>query len=380
MKPLYLKSLMLVACSLVSLADTKAYDLARETSLANWLDKNNLLVETQFRLLELPFEVDYNSEVAHYIERYLRPGRRETERLMGRAAYYFPIFEEALKKQGLPGWLKYLPIVESGLHAGVESPVGAVGLWQFMPATAAFFDLRVEERIDERMDPHRSSQAAAKLLRHLYEEFGDWSLALAAYNCGPARVKKAIRQEGVAGYEAIKKRLPGQTQRYIIKLKAAAYVANYYYLFGLKAVADTHLNGEITTLPIRESMSFEAIANRVGISVKKLNVLNPAYLSGTFFAGESRVPIRLPAAAAEHWEKTEQHDRRAQKQGPDIAQTRQDRLPAPHYQEYRKPLKTSHVPPFKMIGTLPQPERLPVKEKYKKSVLVRLQRQELRNT
>lgn len=384
MKPLYLKALMVAACSMVSVSEAKTYDLAEERNLKSWLEENNLLVETQFRYLELPFEVDYNSEVAYYIERYLRPGRRETERMLGKTAYYFPIFEKALTRYNLPQWLKYLPIVESGLQAGVESPVGAVGLWQFMPATAAFFDLRVEDRVDERRDPYRSSEAAAQLLSYLYERFGDWSLTLAAYNCGPAKVKRAIRREGKAGYEAIKKRLPLQTQRYITKLKAAAYVANYYYFFGLEARPDSLLNTDVATLSIEKSMSVQEVARRAGVSEQVVQILNPAFIDGTIIAEEGSVPLRLPKVAAAHWNASGENSLNASGSEQESAATGQaedDNEKIPYRQENRKPVKANHsrlhLPA--VTGIPPLPERLPEGEQSKKTVLLLLQRQELRH-
>ena len=292
----FMKAVLVLACTAQPLFQLMAHGLSSNAPLENWLRENRLLVSVQLRCLDLPIAVDNGPKVLHYIERYLRPGRRETERMLGRAAYYLPIFERELRRRGLPETLKFLPIVESGLLPGITSPAGAVGLWQFMPATARYFELVMNDRLDERRDPRRSTAAAARLLSHLYDEFCDWSLALAAYNCGPGRVRRLLRRTGSRHYRAIRPYLPGQTQRYIDKFQAVAYVATYYEAFGLSARPDANLPTDVVTWQTNERLSFRAVAERGGLSQRTIRRLNPAYLLPVAEPGQTVV---LPAFAAE---------------------------------------------------------------------------------
>ena len=155
------------------------------------------------RLKALPtaIEMPYNSIVKSYIEMYTQRRRGLVEQMLGLSLYYCPIFEQALEKEGLPLELKYLPVIESALNPNAVSRVGATGLWQFMLGTAKGLQLEVNSLVDERRDPYRSSEMAAKYLKTLYNMYGDWSLAIASYNCGPGNVNKALRRAGHAGRE-----------------------------------------------------------------------------------------------------------------------------------------------------------------------------------
>jgi len=292
-------AVLVLACTLCPMADLPAKIIPKEVPIKNWLKENRLLVGAQMRCLDLPVEVGYRSEVADFIERYLRPGRRETERMLGRAAYYFPIFEQELRRHHLPEALKYLPMVESGLLPAIESPAGAVGLWQFMPATARYFGLTMNEMIDERRDPRRSSAQAAQLLRMLYDEFCDWSLTLAAYNCGPGRVKRLIRKTGSERYEAIRPYLPGQTRRYIDKYKAVAYVATYYSDFGLTARPAADLTAEVIEIRWPRPLNFRFVSAKTKLPMRSIRALNPASLQEIAPVTGTHCSIVLPLFAAE---------------------------------------------------------------------------------
>lgn len=291
---------LVLTCALCPMTDLAAYDPAKEHALENWLHDNRLLVGVQLRCLDLPVEAGYTAEVLHYIERYLRPGRRQTEQMLGRAAYYLPIFERALRRHRLPETLKYLPMVESGLLPGIESPAGAVGLWQFMPATARYFGLAMNDWIDERCDPYRSTEMAARLLDHLYDEFCDWSLALAAYNCGPGRVRRLIRKVGSDRYEAIRAYLPGQTRRYIDRFQAVAYVAAYYEFFGLTARPSAALPLEVVEVRLSRSLRFRDISAITQVPLTTIRALNPAYLRDMIPGSREGRSLVLPVFAAEH--------------------------------------------------------------------------------
>ncbi|MEO1437266.1 MAG: lytic transglycosylase domain-containing protein, partial [Bacteroidota bacterium] len=178
-------------------------------------------------------EFSYNKTVRRHIQNYLRYAPHLTERLIGKTTIYFPVFEEALEASGLPTDLKYLSVVESKLEPDVISPVGAGGLWQFMPGTAREKGLTINQLVDERFDAHRSTEAAIAYLKELNELYNDWILAIAAYNCGPGRVNKAIRRANSKNFWKLYPHLPKETRSYVPAFISVAYLMNYYSLHGL---------------------------------------------------------------------------------------------------------------------------------------------------
>lgn len=234
------------------------------------------------RLAELdnqtPFQLDFNPEVKRYIDVYSLRRREQVSRMLGLAEYYFPMFEEALDKWDLPLELKYLAIVESALNPHARSRVGATGLWQFMYATGKLQGLTVTSYIDERNDPLKSTEAACKYLNTLYGIFGDWNLALAAYNSGPGNVNKAIRRSGgKRSYWEIRPYLPRETAGYVPAFIAVNYIMNHaadhkIYPTGLKPSFFT-----TDTVTIREQISFDQISALIDISKEELEFLNPGY-------------------------------------------------------------------------------------------------------
>ena len=219
----------------------------------------------------LSFDIE-DKQIQLYVKRYTKNGRRSTEAMLGRAAYYFPIFEYYLQQQNLPEALKFLPVVESNLQEEVVSPTGAAGLWQFMPVTARHYGLRVNMQIDERRDVFKASAAAAKMLSELHDQFDDWLLALAAYNCGPYRVKKAIRKAGTRDFQIVKRFLPRQTRNYADKLIAAIYVGQNYPQFGLVAKQDKSI---LRTIEVEGAYSIERLAQAAQLSLLQFKQLNP---------------------------------------------------------------------------------------------------------
>ena len=186
------------------------------------------------RLSQLPtiIEMPFNQVVKSHIERYTKKGRPMVASLLALSNYYMPIFEQALEEAGLPLELKYLPIIESALDPNAVSKSGATGLWQFMLIAAKGLNMEVNSLVDERRDPYVSSKMAAKFLKDLYNTYGDWSLAIAAYNCGPGTVNKALRRAGgdpsTLDYWAIYNYLPQETRGYVPAFIAANYVMNHY--------------------------------------------------------------------------------------------------------------------------------------------------------
>lgn len=234
------------------------------------------------RLAKLPtvIEMPYNQIVRQYIERYTSRGREQVTTLLGLSIYYMPIFEQALEENGLPLELKYLPVIESGLNPNAVSRHGATGLWQFMLATANGLGMEVSSLVDERRDPYVSSQAAAKYLKDLYSAYGDWSLAIAAYNCGPGTVNKAIRRAGGEpsshDFWSIYNYLPEETRGYVPMFIAANYVMKYYPQHNISPVLPT--KPLVTdTLMVSQRVHFDQISHVLDIPVDELRVLNPQF-------------------------------------------------------------------------------------------------------
>jgi membrane-bound lytic murein transglycosylase D len=219
----------------------------------------------------------YNETVKKFINFYLNKRRGQVAIMMGLTNYYFPLFEEALAKYDLPSELKYLPIIESALNPKIVSRAGASGLWQFMYGTAKMNGLEINSYIDERNDPIKSTDAAARYLRDLYAIYGDWHVVIAAYNCGPGNVNKAVRRSGgKQGYWEIYSRLPRETRGYIPIFIAANYVMNHAQEHNLYAVQPT-FKLLTDTIILTSYLNFEQIAANLSIPVQEIRQLNPQY-------------------------------------------------------------------------------------------------------
>ena len=240
----------------------------------------------------------YDATVRNIIKRYLRYPHYAGI-LIGRATIYFPLFEQYLEEAGLPLALKYLPIVESALRPQAISRVGAEGLWQFMPETALEAGLRIDEWVDERLDPHKATQAAIDYLTDSYEYFGDWSLALASYNAGKGGVRRAQRRSrGRKTFWGIKRNLPRETRNYVPGFIAATYLAEFYNLHEVEPKLpslDLQLTERIT---IREPLSFYRIAQITELPIDMISRLNPGYLRGYLPADQGEHYLTLPSRVA----------------------------------------------------------------------------------
>lgn len=244
-------------------------------------------------VIELPF----NQIVRSYIERYIKRNRTLVEQMLGMSLYYMPIFEQALEKEGLPLELKYVPVIESALNPNAVSPVGASGLWQFMIATAKGVGLEVNSLVDERRDPYRSSEKAAVYFKQLHNIYGDWSLAIAAYNCGPANVNKAIRRAGVEGnpdFWAIYDYLPRETRGYVPAFIAANYIMTYFKEHNISpSLAKKPI--VVDTVSVNRRVNFNQIAQVLNIPIEEIRVLNPQYRHDVI-PGDSRpYTLALPS-------------------------------------------------------------------------------------
>ncbi len=238
--------------------------------------------ELRRRLAELPTLLDmpYNQVVKTYINNYTSKSRAQVAALLGLSHYYMPIFEQALEAAGLPQELKYVPVIESALDPNAVSSSGAAGLWQFMVTPAKALGLEVNSLVDERRDPYLSSEKAVQLLKDLYDSYGDWYLAIAAYNCGPGTVNKALRRAGgdpkKHDFWSIYKFLPEQTRGYVPKFIAANYVMNYYDKHNISPVLAT--KPLVTdTVAVNKRLHFNQVSEVLNIPVEELRILNPQF-------------------------------------------------------------------------------------------------------
>ena len=264
------------------------------------------------RLYRMPcvMEMAYNDVVQKFIDRYSGRLRRSISYMLGASNFYMPIFEEALEMYQLPLELKYLPIIESALNPTAVSRVGAAGLWQFMPATGKQYGLKLNSLVDERRDPVKSSQAAARYLRDLYKIFGDWNLVIAAYNCGPENINKAIRRANnvtslkgadgeplpvVKDYWHIYPYLPRETRGYVPAFIAANYIMTYYSLHNICPMT-TRLPAKSDTVMVSRNVHLEQVAAVVGLNIDLLRSLNPMYRRDVVPGATEPSPLRLPLA------------------------------------------------------------------------------------
>ncbi|WP_337950160.1 lytic transglycosylase domain-containing protein [Prevotella sp.] len=287
--------------------DTEFDDLLEEYYSKNYLkvddncnyrDENRTYEKEVYidRLKRLPniMEMPYNEIVQKFIDRYTGRLRRSVSYMLGASNFYMPIFEDALMAYDVPLELKYLPVIESALNPKATSRVGAAGLWQFMPSTGKQYGLEINSLVDERRDPVKSSYAAARFLRDLYKIYGDWSLVIAAYNCGPENVRKAIqRSNGKADYWSIYPYLPRETKGYVPAFIAANYVMTYYCDHNICPMRTT-LPAKTDTVTVTRDVHLKQIADVCGVSLEELRALNPQYRRDIVNGNSKPSAIRLP--------------------------------------------------------------------------------------
>lgn len=286
--------------------------LSSDSLLSEWMAKKYLYPDTtcvdpnvnptftaeeyQERLRRLPvvMEMPYNNVVQKFIDQYSGRLRRSVSFMLGAGNFYVPIFEEALDYYGLPLELKYLPVIESALDPKAKSHAGAVGLWQFMLATAKRYDLTVNSLIDERQDPYKATWAAARYLRDLYKIFGDWNLVIAAYNCGPSNINKAIHRAGGAkDYWTIYPYLPQETRGYVPAFIAANYIMNYYCEHNICPMK-TKYPVTTDTVAVTRDLHMQQVAALCNIDMEALRALNPQYRTDLIPGSAGRMTLCLP--------------------------------------------------------------------------------------
>ena len=284
--------------SLLHLYNAKTY-LMQDTS-CNYRDMNPVFEKEVYvdRLKRLPtlIEMPYNEVVQKFIDRYSGKLRRSVSFMLGASNFYMPIFEQALEAYNLPLELKYLPVIESALNPKAVSRVGATGLWQFMLNTGKRYGLEVNTLIDERRDPVKASYAAAHYLSDLYRIFDDWNLVIAAYNCGPDKVNKAIhRAKGSADYWNIYPYLPKETRGYVPAFIAANYIMNYYCDHNICPMI-SELPAKTDTVVVHKDLHLEQVAQVLNINIEHLRNLNPQYRHDIINGLNKPMAIRLPSS------------------------------------------------------------------------------------
>jgi membrane-bound lytic murein transglycosylase D len=247
---------------------------------------------------DMPFEL--NERIFSFINYFTVRNRAYTRMVLQRQDIYFPLFEQTLAEHNMPDDIKFLAIIESGLNPKAKSRVGAMGLWQFMPATGKMYSLDVNRDIDDRMDPEMSTDAAAKYLKSLHRMFGNWELALAAYNCGPGNVRKAIRRSGgKTTFWGVYDHLPKETRSYVPQFQAMMYV--------LRHAEDHNFVLENPTYPIayekikfNQELDLEQLANITGICIEDLEHLNPSVQNRLIPSTNKHMAVRVPKSKSEY--------------------------------------------------------------------------------
>ena len=250
------------------------------------------------RLSRMPtvMEMAHNKVVQQFIDRYASRLRGTISYVLGAGNFYMPIFEEALEAYQIPLELKYLPVIESALNPRAVSRVGATGLWQFMLATGKQYNLQINSLVDERRDPIKASYAAAHLLSDLYKVFGDWNLVIAAYNCGPGNVSKAIQRSGGSkDYWHIYPYLPRETRGYVPAFFAANYMMTYYSQHNICPMS-SRLPTKTDTVMVNRKIHLEQISKVLNIDMEMLRSLNPMYRHDIIPGNTEPYALRLPQA------------------------------------------------------------------------------------
>ncbi|WP_166383517.1 MULTISPECIES: lytic transglycosylase domain-containing protein [unclassified Polaribacter] len=245
-----------------------------------------------------PFNLAFNPSLEQVINSYLLHRKRYYPALMAKAKYYFPMFEQYLDQYDIPLEMKYLAIVESALRPKIKSGAGATGLWQFMYGTGVEFDLKVSSYVDERQDPVKATIAACKYLSQLFTVFGDWDLALAAYNSGPGNVRKAIKRSGgYTNYWNIRPYLPRETASYVPAFYATMYIFEYANEHNIYSELPQFFDFQTDTIHVKRTISFDQISEKIAIDEDVLSELNPSYkLDIIPFVKDKNYALILPSS------------------------------------------------------------------------------------
>lgn len=262
------------------------------------LESKDQLYRDRLAQMESAIPLTYNPAVREAIDLYVNRRSNLMSLMLSRATYYFPIIEEELDRQGLPLELKYLAIVESALNPTAVSRMGATGFWQFMLRTGKIYGLTINSVIDERMDPRKSTRAMCEYFKDMYALYGDWMLAIAAYNCGPGNINKAIRRSGgKRDFWEIFPYLPRETRSYVPFFIAAFYSMEYYREHDIRPSA-IHIPIATDTVHLARRCTTRELAEITSVSLDTIELLNPMYKKGIIPGNQQSQVIVLPAQAA----------------------------------------------------------------------------------
>ncbi|MGB4602853.1 MAG: LysM peptidoglycan-binding domain-containing protein [Bacteroidales bacterium] len=259
------------------------------------LDDSLIAKRIDIMNINSPFEYKYNQDVKQWIKYYLKH-KQFLGRIIGLGELYFPIFEETFSKYEVPLELKYLAVVESALNPNAKSRAGAVGLWQFMYRTGLLYDLNVTSYVDDRRDPYKSTEAAARHMRDLYDIYNDWALVLAAYNAGAGRINRAVLNSGgKTNYWEILHYLPAETRNYVPAFIAVSYIMTYYKELNIVPSPPKFKDVEIDTIAIKYNTNLKTISDFFEIPYEDLKFLNPQYIKDIIPSSENQIYcIRIP--------------------------------------------------------------------------------------
>ncbi len=301
--------------ALDSLTNLHLFDLKQRQTTVKRLNKygfkpedipayENSVYDYRIRHLDGGIPMQFNAHVKGYIDLYAIKKRNSTERVLGLSQYYFPVFEEELEKANLPHALKYLAIVESALNPFAVSPVGATGIWQFMFGTGKMYDLKVNYYQDDRKDPHKATLAATKFFKDLYSIYGDWLLVVAAYNCGPGNVNKAIRKSGgKMDFWSISPYLPQETRGYVPAFIAVNYVMSYAAEHNLYPMPLKTLPNATDIVMVKGPVNLSQISEQLDMTEDLIALLNPSLKLKMIPQSFDTYPVRLPIKLVSQWEK-----------------------------------------------------------------------------
>ncbi len=255
-------------------------------------------IEQRIKAMDMEMSFELNDRIFSFIQYFTVRNREYTKMVLARKEHFFPLFDETMEKHDMPLEVKYLSIIESGLDPQIRSRVGAMGLWQFMPATGKMYGMNVNNDIDDRMDPEMSTDAAAKYLKSLYRMFGDWEVAMAAYNCGPGNVRKAIRRSGgKKTFWEIYNYLPKETRGYVPQFQAMLYVLNHLEEHNFLLEDPTY---SIASEKIRfdRALSLDKLAELTDLCIKDLERLNPSVKNRKVPDSHRSMALRVPKTKA----------------------------------------------------------------------------------
>jgi membrane-bound lytic murein transglycosylase D len=251
-------------------------------------------IESRIGTIHTEIPINYNDKVYAFIKYFTEKDREYTRMVLKRSTYYFPIFEEVLRKHNLPQEIKYLSIIESGLNPRAISRVGAAGLWQFMPLTGRYYKLHQDWYVDERMDPYKATEAACLYLKQMYDMFGDWELALAAYNTGPGNVRKAMRRSGKKSFWDIYRYLPRETRSYVPQWAAMVYTMNFAEDHNFFVEDEFEYEIDYDTIMVKQFLNIEILANHLDLCLEDLQKLNPSLKRNALPENTNLYPVKIP--------------------------------------------------------------------------------------